>query len=88
MTAPDHKPTIPEVIERFEAYHEKPGNESWGALHLVLADGNTEDVFVTGALELAESTGDIEGAELALVLLQMSRTQRRKLPQVISQRRK
>lgn len=76
------KPTIPEVIERFRAYRKKPGNAAWGSLHLVLDDGNTEDYFVRRSISWAEECGDLEGAELARLLLLMSRTQRSKLARI------
>lgn len=71
------KPTIPEVLPRLRAYRAKHGEA--GALHVVVDDGNTQDAFVRGAIETARERGDVEGAELAETLLQMSRTQRRKL---------
>jgi hypothetical protein len=79
----ERKPTIPEVIERFETYYAKPGNGAWGSLHVVLDDGNTEDEIVRLTVESAEKAGDAEGAELARLLLRMSRTQRGKINKVI-----
>jgi len=81
MTSP--KPTLPEVIERFEAYYAKPGNGAWGSLHVVLDDHNLEDVCVRGCIEFAEERGDSDGAELARLLLRMSRTQRGKINKMI-----
>src|SRR5262245_5243698 len=74
------KPTIPEVIERFSAYHEKPRNGAWGGLHVVLEDHNVHDDNVRFCLEMAEKEGDTETAELAALLLRMSKTQRLKIP--------
>jgi hypothetical protein len=73
----EKKPTVPEVIARFRAYHRE--NLAWGSLHVILDDFNTETKFVIGAAERAEASGDHEGAELARVLLRMSRTQREKI---------
>lgn len=73
------KPSIPEVIERFRAYHQKPENGAWGSLHIVLEDSNAEDSSVQFCVGYAEESGDTEGAELAKILLKMSRTQRLKI---------
>jgi len=77
------KPTIPDVLPFARAYHGKPGNGAWGALHVVLDDGNYEDHFVHGCLDTAIRDGDADGARLAMTLLQMSKTQRRKLARMI-----
>jgi hypothetical protein len=71
------KPTIPEVLPRFRAYHIR--YPEWGALHIVLADGNVSDADVAFCREVAEQRGDAEGLALATLLAQMSRTQRTKL---------
>ncbi len=73
------KPTVPQLLPLVQAYYEKPGNSSGGSLHIVLDDGNTEDHHVRWCLKFAESCGDDDGAKLASLLLQMSRTQRSKL---------
>lgn len=74
------KPTIPEVLDRFRAYH--PANLAWGHLHVVLDDGNVRDDSVFFCFSLAWAAQDREGIELALLLLRMSRTQRLKLGRV------
>ncbi len=69
------KPTItPELIARFKAYHER--NPAWGALHIVMEDGNVNDGDVDFCLEDAKKKGDTEGEALALILKGMSKTQR------------
>ncbi len=68
---------IPDVIERFKAYRASHG--AWGSLHIVCDDFNVDDVSVNFCIQLAEDQDDLEGRELALILLQMSKTQRRKL---------
>jgi len=70
--------TIPEVIERFREYQAK--NPAWGSLHIVLDDGNVEDHSVLFCYQYAIEKQDLEGADLALLLLKMSKTQRLKLP--------
>lgn len=76
------KPTIPEVIDRFRAYQAIPGNGAWGSLHVVLDDDNVDDSTVAFCIEYAEKCGDTEGAELARILLTMSRTQRSRLGKI------
>ena len=70
-------PTIPEVRDRFAAYHRR--HPEWGPLHVAMADGNVSGDDVVFCLHEAEQLGDTEGAELARILLAMSRMQRRKL---------
>ena len=82
MNSPD-KPTIPQVVARFAAYYEKPGNGVWGALHSVLDHSNVANIDVQHCLVDAEARGDLEGLELARILLAMSRTQRLKLPDAV-----
>jgi hypothetical protein len=72
-----HKPTIPDVIDRFRAYYQR--NPLWGSLHVVLADRNTQDSHVDFCIEDARERGDFEGEALARLLRRMSRTQRGKL---------
>lgn len=64
-------------IPRFQAYLD--ANPTWGSLHVVLDDGNTEDSHVAWCQEYAAEEGDQEGYELAGLLLQMSETQRIKI---------
>jgi hypothetical protein len=71
-----NKLTVPEVIERFRAYHQQPGNIVWGSLHLVLEDRNLKDYFVNECVKYALERGDNEGAALGEILLKMSLTQR------------
>jgi hypothetical protein len=74
------KPTIPEVLPLFVAYHQKPENGAWGySLHGVLADGNIGDENVRYAIEDAEQLGDMDAKKLGEILLSMSKTQRRKI---------
>jgi hypothetical protein len=74
------KPSItPELIARIQAYWNLPGNGVGGSLHVVLDDGNVEDVQVRGSRDSALGKGDAEGAAILDVLLTMSRTQRTKL---------
>jgi hypothetical protein len=61
-------------FERFKAYHQK--HSAWGNLHVVLDDQNLEDDTVSFCKRTALDENDIEGAELADLLLQMTKTQR------------
>lgn len=72
--------SVPDVIERFRAYHAK--EPCWGVLHIVLDDGNVRDNDVKFCIEDALERGDTEGHELACLLLGMSTTQRRKLMRI------
>lgn len=72
------KPTIPEVVDAFVAYHER--EPVWGSLHIVLDDDNVGDDSVRFCIEYAKEKGDAEGQRLAEILLTMSRTQRLRLP--------
>lgn len=71
--------TIPEILSLARKYYEKPGNAVGGSLHIVLEDGNTQDGDVMFCLEYAQKQGDMDGVELAELLLSMSKTQRKKL---------
>ena len=76
------KTSIPEVFDRFAAYYDASTGE-WGALHIVLADGNVKDDDVWYCIADATTEGDAEGADLGRILLTMSRTQRRKLSAMV-----
>jgi hypothetical protein len=77
---PNNTLTVPDVIERFRAYKAK--EPCWGALHIVLDDGNVRDTHVKFCIENALERGDTEGHELACLLLGMSTTQRNKLRRI------
>ena len=74
------KPTIPQFLERFRAYHAI--HSTWGSLHIVLDDGNVKDADVEFCIRYARDKGDAEGAELAHLLSLMSPTQRRRLASI------
>jgi hypothetical protein len=78
------RPTIPEVVARFAAYRDRPGNGAWGGLHNVLDDGNVDDANVEHCREWCLYGGDAEGEALCELLSRMSKTQRRKLPSAVS----
>lgn len=84
MPTPDGRPTIPEVVADFEAYHLR--EPVWGSMHIVLDDDNVEDSSVQFCIDYAREKGDAEGERLARILLTMSRTQRLRLPNVVYER--
>ena len=70
-------PNVPDVIEKFRNYC---GRDTTGrSLHIVLVDGNLDDKSVLWCRDNAADVGDLEGAELAEILLKMSKTQRGKI---------
>ena len=71
-----------DVVDRFTAYHTLHG--AWGSLHVVLDDGNVDDCFVRECAAFAEAQGDAEGFHLAQILMVMSKTQRRKLANLVA----
>lgn len=75
MTPPDRPRITPELVDRFAAYYHHTGGE-WGSLHIVLADGNIQRDHVQFCMDWAVTHADPEGADLARVLLAMSKSQR------------
>lgn len=75
------RPTIPEVLDRFVAYHADHG--AWGSLHIVLDDHNVDDHSVEFCIQWAQNHQDSEGELLGRILLRMSKTQRLKLPEKV-----
>ena len=70
--------TIPDVLHEFRAYPLK--DEAWGSLHNVMEDGNVDDDSVYWCYRHAKKVGDKAGQRLAGLLLNLTKTQRRKLP--------
>ena len=77
------KPTIPDVIARFATY--RKDNPMWGSLHIVLEDGNVRDSDVEFCRHYATEQGDVEGADLAQILLTMSKTQRLRIDEKVDE---
>lgn len=72
------RPTItPELVARFARYYAE--NPTWGSLHIVLDDLNLADNHVQFCIEWATDHADPEGAELARILLGMTRSQRARI---------
>ena len=81
MTAPTHKPVSQAIVDRFAAYHSKWSG--WGNLQLVLGNLNVKDKDVEACKEQATVNQDKEGAELASLLMGMSKSQRIKMSRTI-----
>ncbi len=77
------KPSIPEVIDLFRAYYIKTGSDGWGCLHIVLEEGNVSNHDIEYCLKYAKDNGDIDGENLANILLKMSKTQRLKIDSIV-----
>lgn len=71
--------TVPEVLPLVQAYCRMEGNAVGGALHIVIEDLNIEDDHVRWCYRDALQRNDWLGATLALLLLQMTKTQRIKI---------
>jgi len=73
-TLGSRKPAIPEVLRFFVPYAK--AYPSWGSLHAI-ADGNYD--CAEYCIKWAAERGDKYGEELAMVLSNMSKTQRSKI---------
>lgn len=73
------KPTIPEVMPLVRELYATPQGTCGCCLHIVLDDGNIEDDHVRFCVDWAVKHDHPKCAELARVLLRMSKTQRKKL---------
>lgn len=72
-----------EMLAKFKAYLDKPGNGCWGSLHIVLDDFNLETDHVEFCIKYAHEKGDLDGYELGLILRQLSQTQRMKIAKTV-----
>lgn len=73
------KLTVPQLIEECKKYYSLPNNGVGGSLHIVLDDGNIADHHITYCIQYAKEQNDIEGEKLGQLLLQASKTQRKKI---------
>lgn len=73
------RPTVPELIPMVRKYYQKDGNSVGGNLHLVLEDKNVGDGNILFCINEAQKTGDVDGEQIAHLLLRMTKTQRLKL---------
>jgi hypothetical protein len=71
--------TVPEFMEKVWAYVDRDGHSLGGALHIAVDDGNIDDSHIEFCRQFALEQGDVEGAWLATLLAEMSKTQRRKV---------
>lgn len=72
-----NKPTVSEVLPLVRDYYKD--NHIGGCLHIVLDDGNISDSDVKYCLEYSKQQNDSRAIKLAELLLQMSKTQRKKI---------
>lgn len=75
----EKKPTITELVPLLKEYYSKPENCVGGSLHIVLEDDNLENGHIEYCIEYAKKEGDLEGAKLGEMLLQLTKSQRRRL---------
>ena len=76
---PPEKPLVPEVLPLILAYYALPGNGAGGNLHVVLDDGNVNLKSVQYCFDHCIHQMDWEGARIMVMMLRMSRSQRRRL---------
>lgn len=74
--------TLPEVMPLVETLYSLPQHGVGGHLHIVLDDGNVQDDDLAYCLDRAREDGCAACYALALILLQMSGTQRRKIAEI------
>jgi hypothetical protein len=74
----EDKLTIPEVMPMVEEYFREAG-ESGGDLHIVLEERCVDDDSVEFCRDAALKGRNVTGYVLAVLLLRMSKTQRRKI---------
>lgn len=73
---PRSRPTVERVVGLVRAYRSLPENDCGGSLHIVLDDRNLEDSHVAFCRDYAIERHDIDGAMIAGLMLQMTRSQR------------
>lgn len=73
------KPTVSEVLQLVNQYYSQSKNSVGGNLHIVIEDGNIDNYSIKFCLEQAKEQKDEEGIIIANLLLQMSKTQRKKI---------
>lgn len=90
---------LPQVVEKFANYYQRPGNGAWGELHVVLDDGNVSDDDVAwveksvrdklNSSEYWLTRGPDHGHDMMYALMlchylrRLTRTQRLKLPHAV-----
>lgn len=74
---PSDRPTVPEVLPLVRDYY--ADHMTGGILHVVLDDGNLEDGHIKGCIEQAVLEGDARAEAIGRMMLQMTRTQRRRV---------
>lgn len=73
------RPTVPEVRAIIDVWYARPENGAGGELHCELDDGNLEDRFLLGNLVDNWRVSSQDARWISLVLLRLTRSQRRRL---------
>lgn len=82
MTAPTNQPLSKENFDKFKLYKRMKG--TWDNLHIVMEDKNIKNNHVQWCLDQCQKKEDVSGAELAQILLGLSKSQRIKLVNQLS----
>lgn len=73
------KPSILDVMPLVKAFRDKPGNNVGGVLYTVLNSGNIDDRHIIRAKEIATERKDSDALVIIELMMQMTKTQRKKL---------
>lgn len=73
------KPTVPEVLPLLRDYLKKPRNNCGGSLHVIVDNGNDTPAAVAWCLDYVKRSGDQDAILILEKMVQMSRTQIKKL---------
>ncbi len=75
-------PSIPEVLPRFERWHER--HRGWGPLEPALGLGNVSDACISSIKAEAVTRGDLELVDICGILLGLEFHRRAKIGMVVS----
>jgi len=70
---------ITQILPIVYFYYSLPTHGRGGNLHIVLDNGNVDDDHINYCIKCANEEGDELGMYIGKILLQMSKTQRRKI---------
>jgi hypothetical protein len=74
---------IPDVFPIVKHFYSFADNSCGGSLHIVFDDGNIDDGNIEYCIQYAKERNDYLGMALGLLLLNMSKTQRGKINNMI-----
>jgi len=72
------RPLVPDVVPLVRAYYRNHGYPN-ARMHVVIEDRNLDDRSIQWMLDRAIEHGDREAAQIALLLLKMSKAQRKRV---------